>query len=163
MADMADATKPKTPLWMRLTLFVSIALNVLVVGAIAGFLLMGGPDRRSDRDRFDFGAFYMRALSEQDQRALRRDFVSGLQKEGRDRGAFIADLRATLDTLRATPFDAEAFEAALADQSRARAEREDMGRAILANRVATMTDAERAAYADRIEDRLTELAKRIRR
>lgn len=160
---MVDTTKPKTPLWMRLTLFVSLALNVLVVGAIAGFLLMGSPDRRSDRDRFDFGSFYMRALSEQDQRALRRDFVSGLQKQGRDRGAFLSDLSATLDTLRATPFDAEAFEAALADQSRARAQREDIGRQILANRIATMTDAERATYADRIEERLNELAKRVRR
>lgn len=160
---MADQTKPKTPLWMRLTLFISIALNVLVLGAIVGFLLSGGPDRRPDRDRFDFGSFYMRALSEQDQRALRRDFVSGLQKDGRDRGAFIADLRTTLDTLRATPFDPDAFVSAMADQSRARAQREDVGRQILANRIAAMTDAERAAYADRIEDRLVELANRVRR
>ena len=160
---MVDTTKPKTPLWMRLTLFVSLALNILVVGAIVGFLVTGGPDRRSDQDRFDFGSFYMRALSEQDQRALRRDFVSGLQKQGRDRGAFLSDLSATLDTLRATPFDAEAFATALADQSRARAQREDIGRQILANRIAAMTDAERATYADRIEERLNELAKRVRR
>lgn len=160
---MVDTTKLKTPLWMRLTLFVSVALNVLVIGAAVGFVLTDGPDRRPDRGRTDFGSFYMRSLSDADRRALRRDFESGLQRQGRDRGAFIMDLRATLDTLRASPFDQDAFVSAMAEQSGARVQREEMGRQILANRIAAMTDAERAAYADQLEERLSDLAKRVRR
>ena len=160
---MAELSKPKTPLWMRLTLFASLAINLLILGAVAGFFVFGGPERRADRDRSDFGSFYTRALSEEDRRALRRDFVAGLERDGRDRGAFLADMRATLDTLRATPFDAEAFVSAMAEQSDRRARREEMGRQVLANRIAAMSDAERMAYADRIEDRLSKLEQRIRR
>ena len=160
---MADTSKSKSPLWMRLTLLVSIALNVLIIGAAVGFVLTGGPDRKPDRDRTDFGSFYMRALTDDDRRALRREFVSDLQKQGRDRGAVLVDLRTTLDTLRASPFDPDAFASAMAEQSRARAQRDEMGRQILANRIARMSDAERGAYADRIEDRLHVLENRIRR
>ncbi len=163
MVEMTDVTRPKTPLWVRATLFLSLALNILVIGAVVGFLVVGGPGKRPDRDRFDFGSFYTRALSDQDRRALRRDFEDGLRGQGRDRGAFITDLRSTLDTLRATPFDRDAFVAAMSDQAGKRAQREEMGRQVLANRIAAMTDEERAAYADRIEARLSELAGRIRR
>lgn len=160
---MTETSTPKTPRWMRVTLFVSVAMNLLVVGAVAGFLVTGGPDKRSDRSRADFGTVFMRALGDEDRRALRRDFEAGLQRQGRERGAFLAELQATLDILRATPFDRDAFLTSVAEQSRARAAREDLGRDVLVNRIAAMTDAERAAYADRIEERVSELAKRLRR
>lgn len=160
---MDDTSKLKTPLWMRLTLLISLALNVLVIGAVIGFVLTGGPEKRAERDRSDFGSFYTRALSDEDRRALRRDFMNGLERQGRDRTAFIADMRATVDTLRAQPFNPEAFVSALSEQSTQRARREEMGQRVLANRVAAMSDAERAAYADRIEDRLTSLSERMRR
>ena len=160
---MAEPSNRKTPFWMRLILLGSLALNLLVLSAVIGFLFTGGPDRRADRDRSDFGSLYTRALSDEDKRALRRDFISGLEGEGRDRGSFITEIRATLDTLRATPFDPEAFVSAMAEQSQRRARREELGRRILAARIAAMTDEERIAYADRIEDRLTDLAQRIRR
>ncbi len=160
---MAQTSSQKTPLWLRLTLLASLAVNVLVLGAVAGFLILGGPDRRADRDRSDFGTFYTRALSEEDRRALRRDFMSGLRENGRDRGALLADLQTTLETLRATPFDPEAFATAMADQSNRRLRREEIGRQLLANRIAAMSDQDRAAYADRIEERLNDLAQRVRR
>jgi uncharacterized membrane protein len=163
MADMAENAKPKAPLWMCVTLFVSVALNLLVVGAVAGFFVTGGPDKRSDRTRTDYGAFFMRALSDEDRRALRRDFEAGLQRQGRDRGAFVTELQTTLEILRATPFDRDAFITSVADQSRGRAEREELGKEVLVNRIVAMTDAERAAYADRLEERLRDIANRIRR
>lgn len=160
---MAEPIISGTPRWMRWTLLVSLALNLLVVGTVAGVMITGGPDRRTDRDRSDFGSVYTRALDEEDRRALRRDFMSRLDQQGRDRGAFIAEMRTTVDTLRATPFDADAFMTAMSDQSERRARREDTGRQVLAARIAAMTDAERAAYADRIEARLTKLAERLSR
>jgi uncharacterized membrane protein len=148
---------------MRVTLFTSLAVNLLILGAVAGFFVFGAPDHRADRDRIDFGLFYTRALSEEDRRALRRDFVAGLERQGRDRGAFLADMRDTLDAVRARPFDTEAFVSAMAEQSDRRARREEMGRQALANRLAAMSDEERIAYADRIEDRLSKLEQRIKR
>ena len=55
------------------------------------------------------------------------------------------------------------FAALLADQSARRAQRDAIGRAALAERIAAMSDAERAAYAARIEDNLDTLADRARR
>lgn len=160
---MAERRDQKPPRWMRVTLFVSVALNLLVIAAAAGFFITGGPEKRVDRTRADFGTVFVRALSDEDRRALRRDFETGLQRQGRDRGAFLEDLEATLDILQATPFSTDAFLEAMAEQSRARADRENMGRMVLVQRIADMTDAERAAYADRIEERIADLAKRLRR
>lgn len=157
------STSLKSPMWMRVTLLVSLAFNLLVVGVVAGFIVSGGPEKRSDRSPRDIGSLYMRALDPQDRRALRRDFVSGLAAQGRDRQSVVTDLEATLAALRATPFDADAFRQAMADQSTRRTQREDIGRQVLAARIASMTDAERAAYADRIEEGIAELAKRVRR
>lgn len=157
------ATSPKSPLWMRITLFLSLALNLLVAGLVGGFFLFGGPNDRNDRSPRDVASLYMRALEPADRKALRRDFVSGLASQGRDRGAIVADLQVALDVLRTTPFDIEAFQQAMADQTSRRSKREEIGRQVLSNRIADMTDAERAAYADRVEDGLAELAKRLSR
>lgn len=160
---MTETPKQKTPFWMRLTLFLSLAANLLIAGAVVGFLITGGPDKRADRDRTDVGSIFTRELSEEDRRTLRREFMSGLERQGRDRGAVLVDLRATLDTLRATPFDPDAFVQAMAEQSDRRARREDMGRQMLAQRIASMSDRAREAYADRIEERLDRLERRIER
>lgn len=159
---MADNPAAKTALWVRVTLFLSLAINLLILGIVAGFLVLGGPDRRADRDGRDLGSFYTRALTDADRRALRREFMAGLADGRRDRDTLMADLHAPLETLRTTPFDADAFASAMADQSTRRAQREELGRRLLAARIAAMSDAERAAYADRIEERLSGLARRMR-
>ena len=148
---------------MRITLYVSLALNLLVVGVVTGFFVTGGPDGRADRDRRDFGSLYMRALGPEDRRDLRRAFLSGLSERGRDGNGFLADMRSALATLRATPFDPEAFARSMAEQSDRRAMRDQVGRDALTARIAAMTDAERAAYADRVEQGLADLERRFRR
>ena len=160
---MAERRDQKPPRWMRVTLFVSVAFNLLVIAAAAGFFITGGSEKRVDRMRADFGTVFVRSLSDEDRRALRREFAAGLQRQGRDRDAFLVELEATLDVLRATPFSPDALLEAMAEQSRARANREDMGRMVLVKRIADMSDAERMAYADRIEERVADLAKRMRR
>lgn len=148
---------------MRITLLVSLALNLLVVGLVTGFFVSGGPEKRSDRNPRDIGSLYMRALDPEDRRALRRDFTAGLASQGRDREAVVTDLQAGLDALRASPFDADAFRQAMADQSTRRTQREEIGRQALAAQIDEMTQAERSAYADRVEQGLEKLAQRIRR
>jgi len=163
MADMVDTAKPRTPLWLRLTLLGSLALNLLVIGAVAGAFVFGGPEHRALRDRGDPVPVFIRALDPTDRRALRQDLLENLRDRARDRGGMIEDFRTSLAALRATPFDAEGFAALLGDQSARRAQRDAIGRAALAERIAAMSDAERAAYAARIEDNLDTLADRARR
>ena len=59
---------------LRIALGISVALNLLVVGLVAGALLRDGdPRARMVRD-LDFGPF-TEALSPRDREALRRSFV----------------------------------------------------------------------------------------
>jgi hypothetical protein len=62
-----------------------------------------------------------------------------------------ADLAALLATLRAVPFDPVAAEAAMSTISRRATERLDLGRDLIADRILAMSDAERLAFADRLE------------
>lgn len=152
----------KSPKWMRITLFCSLAANLLVVGLVAGLALSGGPEKRANAQPREAGALFTRALSSEDKRALRREFVRGLRSDGPDRGPILGGVQASLDALRATPFDADAFAETMAEQSSRRAQRDALGRQALTARVAAMTDAERLSYADRVEDGLRDLRKRFR-
>lgn len=153
----------KTPVWMRITLFLSLAINLLVVGLVVGAFVMGGPDRRASRFHPDGGSLYTRALDKDDRKAVRRDFAARLGGQGRGRDAIIDSVETTLETLRATPFDEAALASALAQRSERRATRDALGRQALVARIAAMTDTERAAYADRVEQGLAQLVKRFRR
>jgi hypothetical protein len=62
-----------------------------------------------------------------------------------------ADVEDLLATLRADPFDPAAAEAALAAITRRATDRLDLGRELMADRILAMSDAERLAFADRLE------------
>ena len=154
---------PKSPLWMRVALFGSLAVNLLIVGVVVGVVAFGGPHKRASGPRPDVGSLYTRALDQKDRRAIRTALSAELAGQIRDRGSVLAEFEATVETLRAVPFDQDALLAALAEQSTRRARRETVGRELLVAQIAAMTDADRAAYADRVEQGLADLAKRIRR
>lgn len=160
---MEQTTSTNSPLWMRITLYLSLAVNVLIVAAVLGVFVFSSGEKRSDRPPRDAGVLYMRALDPEDRRALRRDFVASLSEQGRDRGAIVSDIQATIDALRAAPFDEGAFLEAMTAQTTRRAQRDAIGREVLAARIASMTNAERAAYADRIDAALQEIAQRMKR
>jgi hypothetical protein len=61
------------------------------------------------------------------------------------------DLEALLATLRASPFDPVATEEALTTVARRATDRLDLGRDLITNRILAMSDAERQAFADRLE------------
>lgn len=138
---------------LRIALGISVALNLLVVGLVAGALLRDGdPRARMVRD-LDFGPF-TEALSPRDREALRRSFVErapGLRDVRREmRG----DLETFLNVLRSEPFDAAALQAVMDNQAGRMSRRIELGRELLLERLAAMPPAERAAFADRLEKRL---------
>lgn len=137
---------------LAVALFVSVALNLLVVGVIAGaFWARGdGPGFRPVLIDIGLGP-YTRALSEADRATLR----DAWQRRGPDlqtlRGARGADRAALLEALRAQPFDPAAVEAAFARQLSRQAGQQQLARTLLTERISAMSPAERAAYADRLE------------
>lgn len=138
---------------VRIALGISVALNLLIVGLVAGAVLReGDPRARVVRD-LDFGPF-TEALSPRDREALRRDFVERAPELRAVRREMREDLEGVLAVLRSEPFDAVALAGLMENQKGRMARRVDLGQELLLNRLAAMTAAERAEFADRLERRL---------
>ena len=148
---MAD-TPPKTRLWIRITLFLSLALNVLVIGAIVGVALRGGEQRfRAPPQFLSAGGPLLNAIPNDERRALLRD----LRDRVRDgQGGVLRGRREAVgrlaDVIAAEPFDRAALEAELQVQI-------DLGNSILTEAQAALVDwveglspEEREAYAERV-------------
>lgn len=142
MAEQTDP-KPRLSLTLRVIFALSLALNLLVVGLVAGVWWRGGPPDGA-RIGGQAAALY-RALPGEDRRALRAE-MRGTIDRGRLR---IRD--PLIAALKADPFDPAAVAAILVAQSDAQAQAQMRMRALWLDRIAAMSPAERAAYADRLE------------
>lgn len=157
---MTDATpspetpkRSRTPLWVRLLLFVSLAFNLAVIGIVSG--AMFGRDDRPARISRELGLGpYLWALESDRRQSLqsaardRRDEVNSSRREWRH--AYAESLQA----LRADPFDAMLFRNSVARQAELASRGRDMGLDILLAEVSDMTPGERRAFADELERRM---------
>lgn len=146
---MAETSAKPPRRWTRWLLFGSLALNLLVVGLIAGAALrmsgwgIGPPVR-------GLGPALYRELPREDRRALRQT----LRTAGGDAMSPGDQARLLSAALRAEPFDPDALEALINQQAEAlQLYQFEVQRKWLAQ-VAEMSPAERNAYADRLEESL---------
>jgi uncharacterized membrane protein len=145
-----NATAPSPgPRWIRIALAVSVALNLAVAGLAIGAWVKDGPGRGMPRE-MSFGPF-TDALSDSDRQEIRK--LLGERRQGlrAEREAARAELQSLLATLRAAPFDPAAAQAALSAISSRATDRLDLGRSLIEARILAMSDAERLAFADRLE------------
>lgn len=143
----------RTPLWLRAVLFVSLALNLLVIGTVAGHVLLDEPKGKVPRvDRMEAPMTF--ALSQDDRRAIGK----ALRKEYRDnrpsREEIMAEYEGVITALRADPFRPEMVEEAFRRQRAAASDRIEIGQKLLMDRLTAMTPDERHAFADRLEEGL---------
>lgn len=159
------STAAKPPFrWGRLVLFVSLALNLGVLGVVGGAMLGRTGHGRAEFVARDIGfGLFTEALMEEDRRALRRAFGQARPDFRADRSQMRDDLQTLLAALRAEPFAPDVLRAALQTGADRIAERQALGQALLLDRVAQMTGAERAALADRLEKSLRRKSKRDRK
>lgn len=152
---MAGGAETGTGRGMRIVLVVSLALNLLVIGAIGGAMLLGGGWHHRGPARMEaMGGPLTRALAPEDRRALAREMYAAHLGRDRSRDRLHDDFAGLVADLRATPFDPQAVAARLERiQSRFR-ERIGLSQALLVARLEEMDDAARAAYADRLEAEL---------
>lgn len=145
-------TPGRSPLWMRVLLIGSLALNLLVVGMIAGSLLSGGgpgPSREAARDLE--GSAFVRALGPGDRRALLRDLGRERDTLGENRRLLRQRFERLLAILRAEDLDRAALDAVVAEQREATEARQRLGERLVIRRIVAMSLDERRAYADRLE------------
>ena len=152
MTDMPPSvpTTARSGRGVKIALAISVALNLAVAGMVLGaFLSDDGPRRGMPRD-LGFGPF-TEALSPEDRRALRRAFMDMAPDFHSAHTAARAEFDTLLATLRATPLDPAALTTALTAIQTRNADRLDLGRALIETRLAQMSDADRLAFADRLE------------
>ena len=148
----------KTPRkWAKVLLIVSLALNACFIGLIIGVKLTQD-GMRPQRAPSAQGSLYLRALSHEDRRTLGQAMRSYHTREMRqmDRAGY----ENALVLLRATPFDPEALEDLMEDQTEVSEERLEYAREALIAHLAAMSDAERAKFADALEHALKRGPKR---
>ena len=159
--DEAAIAKPTSGRWLRIALAISVALNLAILGLVAGALIRNhGPmqDGAMARD-LGFGPF-TEALSDQDRKKLRQAFLAKAPEFRDDRRAMRLESTALLDQLRAVPFDADGLRKVFDSQHQRNTERLNLGQTLMLDLVVGMTDEERLAFASRLEVQLAKKPKR---
>ncbi|SOC02786.1 periplasmic heavy metal sensor [Rhodobacter maris] len=144
---------------VKVLFILSLTLNFLVLGVVAGGVIghfrhpppppgmergSGGPEA------FAFGPL-AGAFTREDRQAMRRS----AEGAGSDLAGMRAQMQsdfAQLDAaLRAQPYDEVKLQAVLAEMRARSQARIDLGEQVMLRRIAAMNDAERAAFADRMQ------------
>ena len=149
---MSDTLPSKRP-WVMPLLAVSLVVNMLIVGIIAGFFFANGGgkgDRIDGPTRSLVGTPFIRALEPEDRRALALEIRRDDARLRENRTALRTRFEALLDALNAYPFDPEAVRAILREQRDIALRRQNIGEALLVDQLQKLSPEERAAYADRL-------------
>lgn len=164
LKDNANSSAPKRRRWVMPVLFVSLALNLLVVGALVGRAV--SPDAPHKKDRIAgplrsvIGEPFLRALDKEDRRTLLKELRQETPRILESRKTLRTRFQAFLTAVRAEPFDRAVVEELFTQQTEAAQERQALGQTLLLNRLTEMTAEERNTYADRLEDGLKHLKRR---
>ncbi|WP_306115499.1 MULTISPECIES: periplasmic heavy metal sensor [unclassified Roseovarius] len=146
--------------WLRVLLVVSLAMNLLVVGALIGALVTWSNWRSHHPSRLAMaGGPLTRALAPEDRRAIGKEMRKAHRKEKGNRARHHGELMGLVADLKAEPFDPEAVEQRLARHRKSFDDRLGLGLELLTARLTQMTAEDRAAYADRLQDVLTRRGK----
>ena len=143
----------------RIVLIVSLALNLLIAGAIGGWVLRHGigphgRTRPAFRALAQLGGPLTHALDAEGRAAIAARLRAERGAHEARRAALREGFEALLADLRAQPFDRDRVAARLDAQRAQVAGRFQAGHAALVAHLAQMSAPERAAYADRLEEKL---------
>lgn len=155
-------TERRIPLAVRLVLFASLALNLVIVGIVAGFIIRGGPSDRPPRHLRDVVAPYTAALSPDARREIGRKLGRASRGDREARTQVRGEYAEALGLLRADPFDRAAFEVLLTRQSARAATRQKQGQVLLLEHITAMSPTGRQAYAGRVEEALKRFGRKRR-
>lgn len=158
---MSDTVK-KPNRWLLPLLFISLALNLLIVGIVVGWMASHGGDRRGEYGavRGLVGEPFLRALPDDHRQAMLRDVMREAPRIRESRDSLRARFQAFLAALRADPYDPSAVAALLQQQRQVALQRQDIGERFLLQRIEAMTPQEREDYASALERSFRRLTRR---
>lgn len=149
MSDASQPVKPKLSLGLRVVFGVSLALNLLVVGALVGASLRPGPLLRDMQPRADLGRVLYKELPREERRALRREVRKTVDRNILRQASVASEL---YEALRADPFDPDVVRQLMDRQARALQMGQSAMRDGWLNVLSRMTAEERMAYAERLRE-----------
>ncbi len=155
MTEQPPTPVSKSGKMTRILLIISLMLNVLIIGAVAGNMI--GKKRGADVPKANNIAFgpYTRALEHADRKALRNALLREQRTREYGPRAVAASFTEILDALRADPFNEDDLRAAMAAQQDILNGRQNLGMDVLVDRLIGMTDAQRTTFATNLEEALT--------
>ncbi|MGI9393616.1 MAG: periplasmic heavy metal sensor [Boseongicola sp.] len=157
---MTDEQAKPPRRWLVPALLVSLAVNLLIVGVVVGFVVSpkaSNLDHVGGSTRSLIGAPFVRALPQDDRQALMKAIGAERGRLRENREALRARFEALLGALNADPFDPEAVAKLLQEQRTVAIRRQQIGESLLIERLKSMTPAERADYSDRLAHALRRL------
>lgn len=143
------ATTAPMRTWIRILLFGSLALNLLVVGLVGGVMLSPGwrgPPPHPDR----MVRPIIQALSHSDRRAIGLALRKEFRRSQPNRRSVQQDFVPVIDALRAVPFASDAVEKSLMAQMDAQGMRLQLSQKFLVARIREMSVKERSDFTDRL-------------
>ncbi|MEO0912160.1 MAG: periplasmic heavy metal sensor [Pseudomonadota bacterium] len=147
MAEEAKA--PVRRRWMRILLIMSLSVNLLFLGLLAGAAWTGPGAPRLTGPGGEFRVME-RALPKEAREALMADMWRDRQAFHGKRRELGEIRREMIETLRTEPFDRAAMEALLARQREFWLEMGTKGQMLMLERIEAMTPEERATFADNL-------------
>ena len=129
---------------------ISLALNLLIVGAFGGAMLRVGKGPMVKHRAS--GYLYMRALNFEDKKALRKAIFRNKNSRKIIREKEHSSYISAVKILKKDPFDRKAFEDLLDEQTKHSKSRQSSARVALVTQITRMTKEERLIYSERLED-----------
>lgn len=142
--------KSRTPVWIKIVLVLSLALNLAILGLVAGFVMRAPGPVLGAGPGMSFGLPYVIALDREDRRAV-MDAVRG-NPDLPDRRARRDNYRRIVELIRSDPLDVDGIKAALERQVVTTRTVQSAAQAAWLQRIEAMNAEQRATYADRIEE-----------
>lgn len=153
MTDTPPA--PRTGRVLRIALVLSLTANLVILGLVVGASFgrhRGGPPEAISAG-IGFVPF-ISALPREERRAFGKALSERAGALSENREAFRREFDKLLELVRAEPFDVGAVQAVLESQQQRLSERQDLGRELFLERLAAMSQDERAAFADALAERM---------
>ena len=147
---MATSTKLKSRDLWKILFGMSLALNLLIVGAIGGTMIRmsKGPVVNNRAS----GILYMRALNFEDKKLLRQDIFKSKDSRKQGRAKEYRIYTSAIAILKKHPFDQKSFENLLDAQIKYSNSRQSLARTALVKHIENMTKEERMIYTKRLEN-----------
>ena len=161
MSDQpADGRGTRKARWPKILLILSLAINVIVIGLFAGYMIQREPKARGPERQINW---IIKLVPESQRDATKEHF-----REIRDdvRATYVErgeHLQAIADTIRAEPFDPAALEAAMQARRDGSQERQELIQKHLVELLTEFSPEERAEFSSNLEGFLEKLKARAAR